>query len=1124
MGESDDAREPSPPLAESAEGLEKTLTAGGDVAPRAPLPAGVALPTDLTELPTVDPTFYKVAGEVARGGLGRILEARDRRLDRPVALKQLLHEHSIGAHRFVREALVTARLQHPAIVPVYEAGRWPDGEPFYAMKLVNGRSLKEVIDETRGLDERLALLPNVIAVADAIAYAHSEGVIHRDLKPSNVLIGPFGETVVIDWGLAKDLRAQEEAVGGPAAPTPLVSAPLTLAGSVMGTPHYMPPEQARGEEVTERADVYALGALLYHVLAGVSPYLGADPAQVLTQVLTVAPAPVEQLQPGLPEDLAAVVHKAMARHPLDRYPSARELAEDLKRFQTGKLVQAHEYAWHTLLGRWLRRHRVPVAMAAIFLLVLAVSGALALRRIVQEGRRAAASRNRLILTQAHTSLAGDPTEALAWLKSYPADGEDWETAGTIAADAVSRGVARHPLRGHTYNVSRLALSPDGSTLATGAGDKTVRLWDVESGASLAVLRSPAEVYALAWSPSGSHLAASGGEDGAVRLWEVATRQSHELSGHRDAVPWLVFSPDSRWLATASLDGTVRLWDVGTREARVLQGHEAGVEQVAFSPDGSLLVSVGRDRTVRLWELDSGQHRLLHTHEDTVERVAFSPDGTRIASAGEDRTVRLYERSTGRVRVLHGHEEPVRALAFSPDGQQLASSGDDGTVRRWEVASGVAQVLRGHEGALFDLAFSPDGSLLASAGQDGTVRLWGQEGLLRVLRGHTGDVNHLRFSSDGHWLASASDDRTVRLWELEEVPRVLRGHRGNVLRVIYSPDGRRLASCDSEANIWVWDRATGEGTLLRGHEGLVQGLDFSPDGRRLASASWDKTIRVWDLGGGGVMVLRSPSTAQRVKFLADGQRLVTAGTDGELRLWRSPEEYRVLGRHDSGVYGLALAPDGQRLASAGEDRTVRLWDLSTGEERVLRGHKDEVLRVVFSPDGRWLASGSRDATVRLWSVEAGTGRVLGSHEGHVEGLAFSPDGARLASSGTEGLVQLWELGSGAMRPLRGHEERIRDVAFSPDGRWLASASYDQTVRLWDVDTGATRLLRGHAGYAMSVAFAPDGAELASSGTDATVRLWSPRRDTLVPREREALQAWLERTTTARLLAPPDIPTP
>src|SRR5262249_33545130 len=289
----------------------------------------------------VSPSSYAIIGEVARGGLGRILKAYDRRLGRPVALKELLRSSGDSAARFLREALVTARLQHPGIVPVYEAGHWTDGSPFYAMKLVSGRSLQEVIEQTRTLEERLALLPNMIAIAEAVAYAHSEGIVHRDLKPANVLVGSFGETVVIDWGLAKHVAEAADSKD-PAQPSPMPAQDLTIVGSVLGTPAYMAPEQARGSTADQRGDVYARGAMLYHLLSGNPPYTGNSAKDVLQQVAAAsAPRPLEECQPRAPPDLKAIVRKAMAPIPTDRYPTANELAADLKRFQTGQLVSAH---------------------------------------------------------------------------------------------------------------------------------------------------------------------------------------------------------------------------------------------------------------------------------------------------------------------------------------------------------------------------------------------------------------------------------------------------------------------------------------------------------------------------------------------------------------------------------------------------------------------------------------------------------------------------------------------------------------------------------------------------------------------------------------------------------------
>jgi serine/threonine protein kinase len=304
------------------------------------------------QLPVVPSETYLLEREVGKGGIGRILAARDRTLGRTVAIKELLRD-SASEVRFIREALVTARLEHPNIVPVYEAGRWPSGEPFYTMKLVSGRPLSEVIKASGSFTERLALLPAAIAVADAIGYAHSKRVIHRDIKPHNVIVGDFGETVVIDWGLAKDLNARD-GDDVPIERAAVGSADATTLGDVMGTPAYMPPEQARGEVVDERADVYSIGALLYHLLAGVAPYAPTEaatipsPTQVIADVVLRPPVPLEQREPAVPVELCTLVLKAMARDPADRYPTAKELADDLKRYQTGQLVRAHRYSTQRL--------------------------------------------------------------------------------------------------------------------------------------------------------------------------------------------------------------------------------------------------------------------------------------------------------------------------------------------------------------------------------------------------------------------------------------------------------------------------------------------------------------------------------------------------------------------------------------------------------------------------------------------------------------------------------------------------------------------------------------------------------------------------------------------------------
>jgi tetratricopeptide (TPR) repeat protein len=358
-------------------------------------------------LPQVDAALYTTDKEIARGGMGRIVAAEDRRLGRRVALKELLQPSADQIGRFQREALITARLQHPGIVPVYEAGRWPSGEPFFAMKLVQGRPLDRVIGEARSLGERLALLPRLAAACDAIAYAHSQRVIHRDLKPGNVLIGDFGETVVIDWGLAKDLDAAESPESATRAPRPHTSAKptatsqsstLTIAGSVMGTPAYMAPEQARGEPLDSRADVFALGAMLYHLLAGVPPYNARTATDVIAQAAIGRVVPLRERERRAPFELVAIVERAMAMDPAARYDTASGLADELRRFLTGQLVAAHRYRAIERVARFVRRHRAAVAIGTLAAIGFAVGGTLAVRRVVS-ARDLAQQQERLASTR-----------------------------------------------------------------------------------------------------------------------------------------------------------------------------------------------------------------------------------------------------------------------------------------------------------------------------------------------------------------------------------------------------------------------------------------------------------------------------------------------------------------------------------------------------------------------------------------------------------------------------------------------------------------------------------------------------------------------------------------------------
>ncbi|HMG22363.1 MAG TPA: serine/threonine-protein kinase, partial [Kofleriaceae bacterium] len=374
-----------------------------------------------------DPERYQILGEHGRGGLGRVSRAHDRALGRDVAIKELISRGQISELRFLREALITARLEHPSIVPIHEAGRWPDGTPFYAMKLVAGRPLRDLIAERTTVEHRLGLLHHVIAVADAIAYAHGRNIIHRDLKPANVIVGDFGETVVIDWGLAKDLTSDDDPSGRSSPPVDRDDS-LTSRGAVLGTPAYMAPEQHRGERVDQRADVFAIGAMLWELCA-----LQRVPPGVLRARRAIL------RRNGIDPDLAIIVEKALDPEPERRYRDAGALAADLRAFESGARIAARSYSLPAVLAHWARRHRTLALSALAAIAVAAIGSAVFVHNLAAERDRADTARDGLSLKNAELVLASDPSATSDLLRSYR--GADRELADLLRAKAEGLGIA-----------------------------------------------------------------------------------------------------------------------------------------------------------------------------------------------------------------------------------------------------------------------------------------------------------------------------------------------------------------------------------------------------------------------------------------------------------------------------------------------------------------------------------------------------------------------------------------------------------------------------------------------------------------------------------------------------------
>jgi WD40 repeat protein len=1078
-------------------------------------------------LPVVPRERYPVVRELAEGGIGKISIARDVRLGRDVAIKELRAGARYAKERFAREIVIGAKLEHPSIVPVHEAGRWPNGEPFFAMKLVHGKSLEAAIGAAVERASRMQLLRHVSDVAEAIAYAHSQGIVHRDLKPANVLLGPFGETVVIDWGLAKDLNANDP-TDEPVAP--LESGPTprykTTDGVVVGTPAYMAPEQAAGQRVDARSDVYAIGAILYHLLSGRAPYDDSYARNLLAKVLASPPTPLDELEPDLPRDLLALVRKAMARDPKDRYPSAAEMAEELARFIAGGLVGAYRYSLGERLLRFVRRNRAAVATALLALVLLSALGALSIVRIAEQRDRAEQERERAelsaiaeskmrdqaerrldeaVLEAARAALSQDPTLALARLKRLdrPLPG-----AASVASDAVERGAASHVLAGHDDQVEALAWSADGRYLASAGRDGRIQVWDKREDALRVLSGHGDRVPAIAFAPK-AKLLASAGYDGRVLLWELPSGKKRALLEGKAAVRALAFDEQGKELAAVADDG-VRVWKVAGGEAVRFEAH-ADRPLFALFTDGGL-VTGSHEHALISWDLAKRRGSPLDARQGEIRDLARSRDGL-LASAGQDGTVVVWR--DGRAdRTLRGHRGSVEAVAFAPDGT-LLSGGSDGSVRSWSGKDG--DLLAQHAERVADLVVSPDGRTVASAGWDKTIAIYDRASrTLRKLIGHRDVVSALAFAPDGRSLASASWDQEVRIWPMvQDGRRALRGHTVGVKAVGFDPSSRLLASGGHDDTVRLWRTDTGE--LVRtfeGHSDHVFRVRFSPDGQLIASSSDDRSVRIWSVKDDHHRSFDGHrADVEEIAFSKDNKRLASGGEDGAVGLWRLDDDGgRLLEGHKGAVTSIAFAPAGKLLASASRDRTIRLWDARTGKDRgVLGGHRGEVTSIVFLQSGE-LISAASDDSVWIWNTKDKSRRALGRSLRGAWQLAVAPDDRTVAVAGMRSDVWLCPLSRESCRALGGHAARVHALAFSPDSRLLVTAGADGIVRLCDVETFECHPMRGHTAPIFDVAFAPNGKTLASASADATVRLWP----LVPPPPPQELATFLKHTTT--LVAP------
>ncbi|PQO41026.1 protein kinase domain-containing protein [Blastopirellula marina] len=993
---------------------------------------------------SVEIAGYKLLEEISRGGQGVVYRAIQLGTRREVAIKFMLSREtwdiSAARVRFQREVDIVCSLNHPGIVPVFDSGV-ADGRHYYVMDYVRGEHL-----DSYARAEHLTvsqILNLMVRVCETVGYAHQRGVIHRDLKPNNILVDESGRPRVLDFGLSRTAPVEQSHDH---------SGRVSITGQLLGTLAYMGPEHICGkpEEVDIRSDVFALGVILYELLADEMPFdLTGTFVENLSTIKACVPRSLKRHGRSINREVETIVFKALSAEKGRRYQNGSAMATDLQRYLDGKAIEARRDSTMYVLKKTLQMHW-PASLTAFAVVLFLICG-LVIYRSQNERLLKLQETNEQYLYDVEMELASlaamGPGGARqienirsAWggdEKSPDRRGWEWYYLDSDEVD-FSRTVS-----GHQRQIWALSVQPGGQVLSSGGMDGIVRLWNIQDdgrlGDVMAQYDHPDGVTAMEFNSQGSRLA-SAGRDNHARIFDLETRELIARFEHPQSVTGLAWSPDGGRLVTVCEDGIARLWSPETEaQPQIFVELHRRLKGVRWSADGRRIALATLDGKLEIWDVET-QRRVLdiQAHVATLVSMSWNPEGTLIATTSDDATTRIWDADNGDLfAVLADHSLGVTAAAWSPDGKRLATSGRDATICVYRLEKGrflLETILRGHTDEVLSLKWRDGSKRLYSAGWDHTILSWDLSNREERSWSQMLDESILtiRWDHSGRQFLTVGEDSTLLLWSLEQLdtPQTLSHGFSDLRGTTWSPDNQLVAiSGTRNGRGGVEIRSLPDGKRVfefSTSEHAVSDIVWRPLGGQLAVCGPQGMIQVWDTDQWQKVHETAPSAEEgeirMIDWDASGKRLVTAGTDG-FKV-RDAVSLNVLWKQhlpsDISISGMKFSPDGSRLATVRSDAKGTLWDSDSGERLTdLIGHGLLVYNVCWHPDSTRLATSSRDGSVRVWNAATGreVHRFLIKPVGRARGLDWSPDGYRLAISNSVshyGVLRIMDAESGYRR--------------------------------------------------------------------------------------------------------------